>query len=177
MQNSDIFIEYMIKQKKKKSALFKSALIICAAVFVSLILSFAILIIFPIALSILPLGIAAIMYGAYRIISSFSVEFEYILTNGELDVDKITSRKRRKRLITIHCKSFTHFGKTASAEYKKLKKEQYARIIDASANSDAHEDYYAVFFKNGQRILMIFNPTQKMTEAFRIYAPRVVGEF
>lgn len=174
MQSTDIFMEYMIKQKKKGSAIIKSIFTVVGAIFLSLIISFIFLWLPPFVISIWPMCVAAIMFGAYKIIASFDVEFEYILTNGELDVDKITHKKKRKRLITIHCKSFTHFGKTSSDSYKNLKTENYAQIIDASANSENFEDYYAVFFKNGQRIMLIFNPTQKMIDAFKVFAPRVV---
>lgn len=169
----DSFIEHMIKQRKSASHIIKSILIITAAVLLSFILTF-ILLLFPIFLSALPILIAAVVYGAYRIISASDVEYEYILTNGELDVDKIMRKKKRKRVVTVHCKAFTHFGKVSDPQYRKLKNEEYARTIDASARSDSFEDYYAVFFLNGQRIMMIFNPTQKMIELFGIYAPRVV---
>ena len=53
---------------------------------------------FPSALiGMLPMVIVLIFYIAYRINTSFDVEFEYILTNGELDIDKITHKRRRKR--------------------------------------------------------------------------------
>ena len=168
----DSFIEYMIKQKKTPAVAFKKFMVYVAAFVVSLIVMF-ISLIFPSALlSISPLIIVALFYVAYRINTSFDIEFEYILTNGELDIDKITHKSRRKRLMTIHCKSFIEFGK--------LDKKQntddtgYARVIDAGAKSDTYDDYYAVFFKNGQKIKLIFNPTLKMIDVFRLYAPRVV---
>ena len=105
----DSFIEYMIKQRKTASALVKKILVYFAALIVSLLVT-AITLIFPsMFMSLIPLAIVLIFYLAYRISSTYDVEFEYILTNGELDVDKITHKKRRKRLMTIHCKSFTEF--------------------------------------------------------------------
>ncbi len=170
----DSFIEYMIRQKKSAAAKLKTALIVLGAIVISFIITLIFLMFLPIAISLMPLCIAGIMYGAYRIIASFNIEYEYILTNGELDVDKITNKKRRKRLITVHCKTFTHFGKLTDSSYQNLKDSDFARVIDASAHSDNYETYYAVFFKNGQRVKLIFNPVQKMIDIFKIYAPRVV---
>lgn len=170
----DSFIEYMIKQKKTGSAIARQILIIAAALLVILAVTFVFLILPPEFISFWPLCVAAVIFAAYKFICRFDVEFEYILTNGELDVDRITNRKKRKRLITIHAKSFTEFGKVKGAPSDKG--AGYARVIDASAHSDSFEDYYAVFFKNGQKIKLIFNPTSKMIDVFRIYAPRVVGE-
>lgn len=170
----DSFIEYMIKQRKTASALVKKILVYFAALIVSLLVT-AITLIFPsMFMSLIPLAIVLIFYLAYRISSTYDVEFEYILTNGELDVDKITHKKRRKRLMTIHCKSFTEFGKCDKSSKGADSKGEYARIINASANSDTFDDYYAVFYKNGQKIKLIFNPTQRMIDIFKIYAPRVV---
>lgn len=172
----DSFIEYMIEQKRSPVIKFKKALIYLAAIFVSMIISFILMVISFQTVSMVPITILGILYGAYYINCSFNVEFEYILTNGELDIDKITNKKRRKRLITIHCKSFTEFEKYNSKENSNEDKKEFSRIINASANSKTYNDYYAVFYKNGQKIKLIFTPTQKMIEAFKIYAPRAVKE-
>ncbi len=169
----DSFIEYMIKQKKSASAVFKKALIYFAAMVVSLIVTVVMLIFPSMFMSIIPLTIALIFYFAYRISSSYDVEFEYILTNGELDVDKITHKKRRKRLLTVHCKTFVEFGKYEKKSDNGNEKNEFSKIINASANSDTFDDYYAVFFINGQKTKLIFNPTLRMIDIFKIYAPRV----
>lgn len=169
----DSFMEHMIKQRRKSADIFKSVMIIIAAIILSLLVT-PIFIVFPQAISIWPLTIAAIFYGAYRLICRFSIEYEYVLTNGELDIDKIVHRKRRKRLITIHSKSFIKFGKVDSSKTTSEDKKELTKIIDASANSPVHPDYYAIFFKNGQKMKLIFNPTQKMIEEFKVYAPRVI---
>ncbi len=170
----DSFMEHMIKQRRKGADILKSILLIIAAIILSLLIT-PIFIVFPEAISIWPLTIAAIFYGAYRLICRFSIEYEYVLTNGELDIDKIIHRKRRKRLITIHSKSFIEFGKVDSAKASSTDKKELTKIIDASANSPVHPDYYAVFFKNGQKMKLIFNPTQKMIDEFKVYAPRVIN--
>jgi len=172
----DSFMEHMIKQRRKGSDIFKSVLIVIAAIILSLLVT-PIFLVFPEAISIWPLTVAAIFYGAYRLICRFSVEYEYVLTNGELDIDKIVNRKRRKRLITIHSKSFIEFGKVDSSKKHREDKNQLVKTIDASANSPVHPDYYAIFFKNGQKMKLVFNPTQKMIEEFKVYAPRVIEDF
>ncbi len=170
----DCFIEYMIKQKKTPATLIKKILIYFAAVIISLMVMIVMMIFPSMFIGLIPMAILIIFYAAYRISSSFDVEFEYILTNGELDVDKITHKKSRKRLMTIHCKSFIEFEKYSANDAKSGNDGEFAKIIDASAKSETYDDYYAVFYKNGQKIKLIFNPTQKMIEMFKLYAPRVV---
>lgn len=170
----DSFIEYMIAQKKTAKTMLKKTAVYAGALFVTLLASLIMIMFGSSIISLIPMVMLAIFYVAYRINTSFDVEFEYILTNGELDIDKITHKRRRKRLMTVHCKSFIAFAKTGDKEYADEENAQFAKVIDASAKSAAFEDYYAVFFKNGQKIKLIFNPTQKMIDIFKIYAPRVV---
>lgn len=170
----DSFIEYMIKRKKNKKAILESIAVVFAAFLMTLVLTFAFLFIVPQALGILPMLIFAVFYLAYRIIASFDLEYEYILTNGELDIDKIINKKSRKRLITVHCKSFIAFAKVGSGVYANEENSTFSKVITANANSDSYDDYFAVFYINGQKMKLIFNPTQKMIDVFKIYAPRVV---
>ncbi len=170
----DSFMEYMITEKQTAKTVLKKIGIYFAALLLTFV-SFIVMLMFPsVLIGFLPMVIVLIFYVAYRITTSFDVEYEYILTNGELDVDKITNKRRRKRLMTIHCKSFTAFARVGNMEFLQEENGEFARVIDASAKSSALEDYYAVFYKNGQKIKLVFNPTQKMIETFKIYAPRVV---
>lgn len=183
MKTTDTFVEYMIKQKWTGAKIVKALLIVTAAFLVSLFV-LVIALIAPFALGIgaashiityvSTLLIVGIFYGAYKLISKFDVEFEYALTNGELDVDKIIRRKRRKRVISIDSKAFIEFGKKSDEDKSVDNKKEFARVIDATAHSKVHEDYYAIFFKNGQKVKLYFNPTLKMIDIFKIYAPRVV---
>lgn len=170
----DSFIEYMIQQKKSASVTLKKLAIYFAALIMSLIVSIVMLIFPSILIGFMPMAVVLIFFIAYRITTSFDIEFEYILTNGELDIDKITHKRRRKRLLTVHSKSFTCFAKVGDKEHTEEENDTFAKVIDASAKSKNYDDYYAVFFKNGQKVKLIFNPTQKMIDIFRIYAPRVV---
>ena len=183
MNSMDSFVEYMIKQKWTAGTILKSLLIVTLAFFVSLFF-LIIALIAPFALNNHPISqvityaavllIAGVFYCAYRLICRFDVEYEYAVTNGELDVDKIIRRKRRKHVISIDSKAFIEFGKKSQEKKNENEKGEYARIIDATAHSKTHEDYYAVFFKNGQKIKLYFNPTGKMIDIFKVYAPRVV---
>ena len=103
-------MEYMISEKQTAKTVLKKIGIYFAALVLTFV-SFIVMIMFPsVLIGFLPMVIVLIFYVAYRINTSFDVEYEYILTNGELDIDKITNKRRRKRLMTIHCKSFTAFA-------------------------------------------------------------------
>ena len=174
----DTFMEYMIKAKKTRAQIARQILISFISTLVLILATLIFLVVaikFPAILTIWPMLMAVVIFFAYKLIIAYDVEYEYILTNGELDVDKITNRKKRKRLITVHAKTFTAFYVADKKDFSDKEKE-FSRVIDATVHSSSHTDYCAEFFKNGQKIKLIFNPTQKMIDIFKVFAPRVVGQ-
>ena len=51
------------------------------------------------------------VYLGYYLVTSLNIEYEYILTNGEVDFDKITAQRSRKRLISVKLNTAVDFGK------------------------------------------------------------------
>ena len=81
----DNFAEYMVKKRPdsqdnaKKAGIILLAVLLCAA---SVFLVFVTHIPFILVIT------CAIIYGAYYLISGTSVEYEYAVTNGEMDVTR-----------------------------------------------------------------------------------------
>ena len=46
--------------------------------------------------------VIGVFYYAYKLIKNSSIEYEYILTNNELDIDKIIAKSARKRMLTVN---------------------------------------------------------------------------
>lgn len=156
----DVFLEQIVAKKRTGQDTLKIVGIILAA----LILIFAALFILPALvpmLSSLSLLIAAgVIYGAWYLLSTTSVEYEYILTNGEIDVDKIIARRKRKRLITVNTRNFTEFGPYRPQQHQG---KQYSATIFACVAPDAPNTYYAVTDhpKYGH-CMLVFNPNEKI---------------
>ena len=171
----DTYLEYIIKQKYS----LKAVLISLGAYILAGILSFitfSMMFLHPLILRFsLPLAIAYFI-GAWWITQRFNIEYEYIVTNDELDVDKIMSKKTRKRMLTISVKNFDMFGKAEGEEFEKVLNDNEIVIkFDASAGKNSERRYFAVFNnKQEQKMLLVFNPTTKMLEAFRRYNPSKV---
>lgn len=47
-----------------------------------------------------------------------NVEFEYVVTNEELEIDKIVAQRRRKKLVTASCQTFEALGKQVDEPYQ-----------------------------------------------------------
>ena len=105
----DSYCEYIVKKRNGGKELGLRALIIVAAI--ALFIIFMMLgFVMPNFSMITILLAAGSLYGGYILITNMSVEYEYIVTNGEMDIDKIIAKRRRKRLITVNARTFERFG-------------------------------------------------------------------
>lgn len=107
---------------------------------------------------VLAIAAAVMTYLTYR---NTQVEYEYTYTNGELDVDKIIARSKRREMITVDVKKFTDFGK-----YDENTPEETAdmTVVLATDNILSHE-YYADFSSEDFGLTrLIFCPDERMLE-------------
>ena len=51
-----------------------------------------------------------VIFGLAWLMSGFGCEYEYIVTNEDLDIDKISGKRKRKRLITLKLNTAEEFG-------------------------------------------------------------------
>ena len=168
----DIFIEKLVK--KKRDTL--DNVIIFGTIILALGLM-ALLIFFlgPYATSVFLC--IAIGYGVYLVIVSRRIEFEYALTNGQLEIDKIVNEKSRKNLITANCRDFEIMAKVSSEKFDELSKEISDKII-AVSSLDSENIYFFITNKKeeddnrAKRVLVLFEPNEKMIESIKAIIPR-----
>lgn len=116
---------------------------------------------FPISLFI----IAGVFYGAYYLMTGIDAEYEYILTNGDFDIDKIIGKRKRKRLVSASIGDFTAFGLLSEAP------DFDGTTVLASSGSG--EDYYADFVhKTEGNVRLIFTPNEKILDGMELFLPR-----
>ncbi len=164
----DYFTEYIVRRKKSAIDILIIAGIIIAALVLSFIgLQFCF---FPLIGQFVFLLIAGVIWGAWFLITNRNVEFEYIVTNGELDVDKITARRKRKRLLSVPAKEIELIAPISDHSA-----DTVTNIIDASRNVSNDESLcYLIAVKDGVRTKLIFNPSEKMIKIFKKFRPQAV---
>lgn len=154
----DTFIEQIVRKKRdNKDTLIKAgiiALIIVLVCFFVLFLGAYGLLSLSVLLSV------GVIFGGFWLVSQFDVEYEYIVTNGELDVDKIIAKKKRKRLITVDAKSFEIFGRYE--ETVPAGNETTTILAVGGKNPDYYADFKHSKYGN---VRLIFSPDQKVLEA------------
>lgn len=168
----DVFMEKIVAKKRD----VKDNLIIAGIVFLAFIVAMAVLTLKIPVVSDLNLNIflfAAVVYLAYRFVTGRNVEFEYIVTNGDLDIDKIISKRRRKRIFSASCREFDILARTSSNSFSQSVQALKSRI-DASSNFKSPDAYFATLNYKGEKTLVIFEPDEKMLNSFKQIIPRKV---
>ncbi|HHX72350.1 MAG TPA: hypothetical protein GX701_05415 [Clostridiales bacterium] len=125
-------------------------------------------------LSILIIG--GVLVGVFWLYKQFEIEYEYIYTDGQLDVDKIIARERRKSVLTIDVTEFEVFAPVKPEYFGAFEKQEFQRRIDASTSPLSKERWFAVYQGEGGKTLLIFEPNQTIIQAIRRQIPsRVQG--
>ena len=156
----DVFLEQIVKKKDTIKEVVIKALIMVAGVliFLASILFLGNQFFGPFALLF---GVGGI-YFAWFFATGLNLEFEYIYTNGEIDFDKISAKRKRKRIVTVRITSFADFGKFDAEKYKNQK---YDVTINAAASLADPETYYATFTnKEGKKCILMFSPNQRLLD-------------
>lgn len=162
----DFFQEYIVKRKIGFKEWILSALIIIAAI-VIIFISLWFMYLMPSLFAVLD---AAVIYFAYVLISRFSIEYEYCLTNSDLDIDKIYAKRKRDRILSIDVKTIEVCAPVGTKEVLNLENSKVDALIDCSTK-DISSAYYVIYNDDDKRVKFIFNPPLKMVEKMKLYAP------
>lgn len=169
----DIFVEQLVKKNASGKDWAVRILIGIAMGVLSAALLFIFLFILPIpALGLLL--VAGIFWGGYRLITNSDCEYEYIVTNGEIDIDKIIAKRKRVRLITAKASTFEAFG-----EYDKAPEaEDGVTVVSAAGVNESEADtklYYADFkHPSAGNVRLIFAPEERVIDAIYPFLPRQI---
>lgn len=170
----DTFIEQLVVRKSDTTDKIKISLLTLSLVLVIMLIFLLMGIFMEYAFIGIMLGFG-VAYGYWYLITSFKVEFEYTLTNGELDVDKITAKRRRKRLITIKIKEIDIMAHVAGNDKNELINQNFKTVIDASSSPLSPNAFFISVHHNKLGLTkLIFEPEQRIIGICRSVAPRKV---
>jgi hypothetical protein len=164
----DAFIEKLVvRQKDFKDKLIILGMIVAVLVLIPILLSI------PSISSIVIIIIAGLVYITYRVIASKNIEFEYIVVNDDIDIDKIISKKKRSRIFSASCKDFEILAKLNGSHYDDNFKNIRNRI-EAVSSMNSNDVYFAVLNYRGEKTIVFFEPDDRMLNVFKTYIPRKV---
>lgn len=164
----DVFTEQLVRRPSDGKTAALRMLIMLGTV----ILAAACILFMLMGFVIVFLLIFAVIYAGFYLFSGLNVEYEYIITNGEIDIDKIIAKRKRKRLITAKPSKFERFGKLSDAA-----DVSGITVVEAKGYSDddTAEDYYIDFQHDSfGAVRLIFTPSKRTLEAIVPFLPRAV---
>lgn len=172
----DVFHEYIVTKKKEASDYIITLLLIGAAVALTFVLMLLTMMFSQYLSSIGLLLVVGVWWGAVHLIKSRSIEFEYILTNNELDIDKIAARRARKRICTINFKEIDLCASVSDVRFKHEYDNPADRTVKNLAGDINGERVYFVDFSDGaERVRVIFQPGERILSAIARVNPRLVN--
>ncbi|MDD5602949.1 MAG: DUF6106 family protein [Eubacteriales bacterium] len=166
MEIMDVFVEKMIS-KKKTAVDYAIYAILAVLVPPAMIGTFYI----PVIQYIAPVFLAGIIYGTYLVVTGRNIEFEYAVTNGEIDIDKIVAKKRRKRLYSGDCRTFDILAKMDGSYYTQDMKSISNRIEAVSDMKSEDVFFFTANTKDG-KVIVFFEPDRRMLDIFKNLIPR-----
>ncbi len=162
----DIFMEKIVRKRRDiKDQLITVGIIIAAIVLILLVLNFI-----PQMALFFVVGIG---YVAYLLITTRNIEYEYAVTNGELDIDKIIAQRKRKRIFSASCKSFEIVAKVKSSHYTPQYKN-FKNQINCASSLENDGVYFIALQYNNEQTIVYFEPAEKMLQSFKTFIPRKV---
>lgn len=153
----DNIAEQLVVKKKNTADILKAIGISVGAVLIATVLMF-----FAITTAFFSLVIPAVLvlFGGVWLMGQTNIEYEYIVTNNEMDIDKIIGKRKRKRMITVDLSGATDF-----APYPPADSVSADVTVHASTGLEDDAYYLVTEHKTYGTVYLIFNPCEKIREA------------
>ena len=164
----DTFFEQITAVKKNGKALAAIIGIWLAAFLVCFVL-----IMFMGVLGTFSLLLAAgVLFGAYKLSVRFNVEYEYIVTNGTMDIDKIINKSSRKRILSFELATVSRIEKFNPAQISSVN----AKELFITCNADDPAAYLMVSSTEGKGTsYLVFAPDERVRSAIVKFVPKFIS--
>lgn len=164
---TDTFAEQLVKKSQNSSDSMKKTLLLAGGgVVVALLILLSFLI--PLVLILA----AGAVYAIYILLTQLNIEYEYTITNGTLDIDKIIAKRKRVSMISVDVKNFTAFDSYLSVD-DDFSGTTVLTTGTNGENEEENEPYYADFKSDVYGdVRLIFSPNENVLECIRPYLPR-----
>lgn len=110
-------------------------------------------------LIILLLVAAGALFGGFWLLKGIGIEYEYIVTNNELDIDKISGKRKRTRMITVDL--------SQSEDFYAYHDKDGVYDTTVYATNGLETDAYCLIVHHSDygKVNIIFNPNECTREA------------
>ena len=116
--------------------------------------------------------IAGALFGAFKLSCRFNVEYEYIVTNGTMDIDKIINKSSRKRVPSFELATVSRLEKFNQGLLSSVNSKE----IVTACNLNDPEAYLMVSSTEGKGTsYLIFAPDERVRGAIVKFVPKFIA--
>ncbi|HHY82382.1 MAG TPA: hypothetical protein GX505_06845 [Clostridiales bacterium] len=101
------------------------------------------------------------------------IEYDYTFTNGILDIAKVINNSRRKKLLSANIKEFEIIAPASDDGFMKMLQYPGIKKFNYFLNRGGGL-YYGIFTHNGDKSILVFEPSEEMLKMFKLVNPRNV---
>ncbi len=160
----DVFFEQIVSIKKNGKQIFS---IILFCLFAFLLAAFLFLTNLLGMLTLL--AIFGIGWGTFKVVTMFNIEYEYIVTNSVLDVDRITNKSSRRRELSIDLTNVSSIQKYHPHLIERVNRKS----VIFACNASDEGSFLLVSQKPGaEKVYLIFSPNDEIRSAIKKFAPK-----
>ena len=159
----DTFIEQIVAKRKTLADWLIIGALLLALVLVAVLL-----------IPLMPLSLLLVVgagYGAWWLITGRNIEFEYSVTNGDIDIDQIIAKRKRKRLVSVSGKKVESL-----LPYNPAKTQTgFQRVVEVAPSMQETGLWSFTYHskKNGHT-LVVFQPDERVLKALYSGLPKLV---
>ncbi len=164
----DSYSEHLVVMRKDAKAI-GALLFLWISITVISVASFLLL---SLPMPLILTGVALFM--GVKLSKMLNVEYEYIVTNGEMDIDIIQSKTNRKRVFTFKCSEIEQIEPYVKGSSLYDKGNFDRKNIYCNAND---EDVYCVVFKHkaAGKVCLVMQLPEKMRENMLPFLNKLVA--
>ncbi len=161
----DVYIEWLVSQKD--NTLFKVLKTICLVL--AILCGAMFFLYFNIFLLLGTIALAVLTYfvGLY-----IYVEYEYIFVDGELTIDRILAKSKRKRMEVLELSKVEIIAPLNSHKLDGFAHRNYREYDYTSKERTRDSHIFVLYYQGGKKLLL--EPSRELAEAFRSQIPHKV---
>ena len=159
--NEDAYAEWLVKRKDPVYAVpVKILMIVLCLISIMSALQTVLGVIFMTLVGI----------ATYLVFINLSVEFEYLVVEGDVSVDRILARSRRKKVINCKKEEIQIVAPSDSYMLKDYEKNGM-KVKDCSSGRQGTKTYSLICQQGAECVKVVFEPNDRILKALRYSIP------
>lgn len=166
---NDIFVEQLVKRKASASVIFLRVLVYVAVILLAIPFLFTQLFFITI-----PIAVIAAFFIARYLLSRLKLEFEYSLTNSDLDIAMIVGGRKRNEMLSTTVSDMEFIAPVCSKYIVEFQNANIKTTYNATSSDKSENRWFILFRKDGNLCRLIFEPKEQIIDGIERYKPYIV---